>query len=357
MIFVCRLSRISALMVAAAVASACTADNSVGRDVVSGGHPDAAVSGSGGASLPVGSGGSTGSGGSPVTTGSGGSSDGDGSGGVSGTGGAAKGSGGAGATTTPDAGADRPASGGTTGSGGGNSGSTSGPITAGGDSKCAGSMAKLCDGFEEADIGATGSAWTAATGGGTTVAVDTSKPYRGSKSVHITFKAAANAQGFITETKTFSASGTAAMNNSLWGRMFVWYQLDAGQTAPAGHFVFIRAEGGGSQLHIAGGHGAMLGAEIRTTTDLYKYAAPAVPVPPAPAAWHCWEWHTEADNTLQFFIDGKVLSGMAVTAADKWPFPNFGKLYLGWLDFSAGPTGQMWIDEVALASTQVGCDN
>ena len=40
-------------------------------------------------------------------------------------------------------------------------------------------------------------------------------------------------------------------------------------------------------MHIAGGHGAMLGAEIRTSTDLYKYAAPTVPVPAAPAAWAC----------------------------------------------------------------------
>ena len=356
MVPVWRLAPLSALVLG--FASACTPDNSVGRDTVPGVQLDAAVSGSGGTTLPVGSAGSTGSGGSSVTTGSGGTSIGVSTAGVAGTGGAGPGVGGTGGTTTPDGGAgSRPPSGGTTGSGGGNSGSTSGPITAGGDSKCAGSTAKLCDGFEEADVGGAGSAWTALTGGGTTVAVDTSKPYRGSKSVHITFKAAANAQGFITETKTFSAGGTAAMNNALWGRMFVWYQLDAGQTAPAGHFVFIRAEGGGSQLHIAGGHGAMLGAEMRTNSDMYKYASPAVPVPAVPAGWHCWEWHTEADNTLQFFIDGKVVPGMAVTAADKWPFPNFSKLYLGWLDFSAGPTGQMWIDEVALGSTQVGCDN
>ena len=352
---VSKFSRFSVLLVAAA--SACMADNSLGRDTVPGAHPDPSLTGSGGTSVAVGSAGSTGSGASPGTTGSGGNS-GDSTGGVTGTGGTGPGSAGAGATTATggSAGGGAP-SGGMTGSGGGNSGSSTGPITAGGDSKCAGSTAKLCDGFEDTDVGATGSAWTALTGGGTTVAVDTSKPYRGTKSVHITFKAGANAQGFITETKTFSASGTAAMNNALWGRMFVWYQLDAGQTAPAGHFVFIRAEGGGSQLHVAGGHGAMLGAEMRTNSDMYKYASPSVPVPAVPAAWHCWEWHTGADNTLQFFIDGKVVPGMAVTAADKWTFPNFSKLYLGWLDFSAGPTGQMWIDEVALGSTQVGCDN
>ncbi len=339
----------SVLMVAAA--SACMADNSLGGDTIRGANPDTVASGSGGTSVAAGSGGSTGSGGSAAVTGSGGNS----TGGVVGTGGNGPGSGGAGATG--GGAGSRPPSGGMTGSGAGDSGSSTGPITAGGDSKCAGSTAKLCDGFEEADVGAAGSAWTALTGGGTTVAVDTSKPYRGSKSVHITFKAGANAQGFITETKTFMAGGTAATNNALWGRMFVWYQLDAGQTAPAGHFVFIRAEGGGSQLHIAGGHGAMLGAEMRTNSDMYKYASPTVPVPAVPAAWHCWEWHTAADNTLQFFIDGKVVPGMAVTAADKWPFPNFSKLYLGWLDFSAGPTGQMWIDEVALGATQVGCDN
>jgi hypothetical protein len=244
-------------------------------------------------------------------------------------------------------------------------GTTTGPIAAGGDSKCAGSPAALCDGFEGAALGAPGSAWTAQAALMTTVAVDATKPFRGTKSVHITFKAAANAMGFITETQTFSPTATAAVNDALWGRMFVWYQLDAGQTAPAGHFVFIRAEGtiapgaaaASAQLHVAGGHGAMLGAEIRTTTDLYKYAAPAVAVPQAQPGWQCWEWHTDASNTLQFYVNGVLVPGMAVTAADRWPFPNFNKLYLGWLDFSDGPTGQMWIDEVALGSTQIGCDN
>src|SRR4051812_5000970 len=102
-----KLSRISVLVVAAA--SACMADNSLGGDIIRGAHPDA-VSGSGGTSVAVGSGGSMGSGGSPVMTGSGG----DSMGGVVGTGGAGPGSGGAGATTATGGGAgSRPPSGGT----------------------------------------------------------------------------------------------------------------------------------------------------------------------------------------------------------------------------------------------------
>jgi hypothetical protein len=86
-------------------------------------------------------------------------------------------------------------------------------------------------------------------------------------------------------------------------------------------------------------------------------ASPTVAVPAAQPGWQCWEWHTAADNSLQFYVDGKVVPGMAVTAADNWPFPNFNKLYLGWLDFSAGPTGNMWIDEVAVGDAQIGCNN
>jgi len=79
-------------------------------------------------------------------------------------------------------------------------------------------------------------------------------------------------------------------------------------------------------------------------------------VPRVQPGWECWEWHLSANNTLEFYIDGKAIPQLAVTAADKWVFPTFNKLYLGWLDFSAGPTGNMWIDEVAVGDAQIGCD-
>jgi len=233
-------------------------------------------------------------------------------------------------------------------------GAATGPGMPGGPSKCPLVGSKLCDGFES---GALDSSTWAIQG---MAALDTSKAYRGAHSVHITFSG--TTPSFITETKTFSAGGTAAVNDAMWGRMFVWHQIDSGMAQ--GHFVFIRAEGqvqgnapsASSQLHVAGGYKGQFAAEIRTTSDLYKYAVPSIAVPFAKQGWQCWEWHTAGDSTLQFYIDGKAVPGMTVTAADKWPFPTFNKLYLGWLQFAGGPSGNMWIDEVAISDQQIGCD-
>jgi hypothetical protein len=177
------------------------------------------------------------------------------------------------------------------------------------------------------------------------------------KSVHIAYK---GMQGFITETQTFMPGAAKAQNDEMWGRAWVWFQVASGTTA--GHFVFIRAEGTAmmpntdGQLHIAGGYQQKLAAEIRTNTDQYKYATPTIAVPSAAPKWECWEWHTTGTNTLDFYIDSTKVPGMAVAASDNWPFPNFNKLYLGFLQFSAMPTGEMWIDDVAIGTAQVGCN-
>jgi hypothetical protein len=48
---------------------------------------------------------------------------------------------------------------------------------------------------------------------------------------------------------------------------------------------------------------------------------------------------------------------MSVTAADKWPFPVFKKLSLGFMQFGTTPATEMWIDEVALSDARVSCGN
>lgn len=347
--------------------AACAPDSSLGPDAVVGGRDSGGAAGASGALSSLG-GASSGS----AST--------DSAGSVSMT---AAGS--SGSTTESVAGASGAApvagaSGMTGGAGAANGGaamggaSSTGPVVAGGESKCAAlSGAKNCDGFEGAGLGATGNIWSALASGGNTVVVDTSKPFRGSKGVHITFLGASASNGFITETQTFSATATSGTNNAMWARAFVWYQLNAGETPPAGHFVFIRHEGtaqagraaSSNQLHLLGGHGAQLAAEIRDPGDIYNYTSPVLSVPQAKPGWQCWEWRTGADNTASFYVDGKEVTfahkslpaGPAVTTADKWYFPNFNKLYIGWLDFSAGPKGEMWIDEVAISDKQIGCGN
>jgi len=235
------------------------------------------------------------------------------------------------------------------------------PLAQGGPSKCPAAGTRLCDGFETGAPGDAGSVFKFELGSGSTGVVDTTKAFRGSKSVHMK---TATAQAFITETASFTGT-TAATNNAGWGRMYIWFETKAN---PQSHDVFIRLEDPASsassaQLHVAGGSRGQLAAEIRSGSDLYK---PKIAEPPpadrvlfplATPAWQCWEWHTTAENTLEFYIDGELYAPMSVTAADKWPFPIFKKLYLGFMQFGTTPATELWIDEVALSDTRVGCGN
>jgi len=333
----------------------------------------------GGTTQPVGSGGATSSsGGAPASSGG---APGTGGEATTGTGGAvAPGSGGAAPTGGNSAGGGpaggKPGTGGAGGSGkagssgtatggtqgGGGAGTSNNPIMAGGDSKCATPMVaigSLCDGFEGPAIGATGSPMMAdPMNVASTAVVDTTKPYRGTKSAHLKM---ASARAFITESGTFDQAGSIATNNDMWGRMFVW--VEAPMT-PGGHTVFIRLEdpalsGMSKELHLAGmNDGNYFGAELRTTKD--NWAPPSggtIKYPLATPKWECWEWHTTAKNTLDFYIDGKIVAPMSVTAANNWPFPTFKKLSVGFLSFRANANVEMWIDEIAIGTSQIGCDN
>jgi len=339
----------------------------------SGGSPGQ-QSGSGGAIQPSSSGGATqpsssgggnqtapGSGPGPGVQGTGGGVA-VGTGGVPGT---ATSSSGGGAVVSSTGGGAVAGAGGPSGNGGkpattggGGAGTSNNPIAAGGASNCATPMVAigtLCDGFEGPAIGATGSPFMAdPMNGASTAVVDTTKAYRGTKSAHL--KMAAD-RVFITESGTFNQTGSAATNNDMWGRMFTWVTAPMN---PGGHTVFIRLEdpatsGMSKELHLAGENDGSFGAEIRTTKDNWKMTSIMYPL--ATPKWECWEWHTSATNALEFYIDGKIQTPMTVTAADAWPFPIFKKLSLGFLSFRGNASVEMWIDEVAVSTSRVGCDN
>jgi hypothetical protein len=147
----------------------------------------------------------------------------------------------------------------------------------------------------------------------------------------------------------------------MWGRIFIWIEAPK---VPVGHTVFIRLEdpalaGMSKELHLAGmNKGVYFGAELRTTKD--NWAPPAggtITYPLATPKWECWEWHTTAANALDFYIDGKIISNMSVTAADNWPFPTFKKLSVGFLSFNSNANMEIWVDEMAVGTSRVGCDN
>jgi hypothetical protein len=355
------LSLLSVALIA--FGSSCAPDSSVGPEsVASSGSPANAAQGgaSSGGSTPAASGGSAtlpAAGGSAPTA----------SGGSSAVGAHAAGGGpvgAAGATTSTGGTTSAAAGGGPVGTAGATA--PGGPVTilAGGASKCGpgpAAVGKLCDGFEGSAPGAADSAFKFVLGAGATGVVDATKPYRGKNAVHLKTGASA----FITETATFNQTGTIATNNEMWGRVFIYFTTTG---APNSHDVFITLEDPTSKLmaaqfHIAGGSRMLLNSGIRFDTPAGDHYQPLMGMGTVnyvkdPVAWHCWEWHTTALNTTDFYIDGKIYAAMSVTAALKWPLPVFRSMSLGFMEFSTSIPTEIWLDEVAVDSTgRIGCDN
>jgi hypothetical protein len=223
----------------------------------------------------------------------------------------------------------------------------------------------LCDGFEGDAPGAATSAWTLAVAKGDTMAVDTTKFYRGSKSM----KFSAMSSAYIVTSKIFTGT-TKATNNAFWGRYFILSGVAAAATYSQSHVVFgalADAMNSGDQFHFVGGSRGKLQAEIAVGGDQYtdNMKTPAATDPPFPLVadgWQCWEWQVTADDSFDFYINGTEVPEMKITAgkpvmnkAANFALPIFGGLYLGWQSFSGGSAISGWIDEVAIGPNRIGC--
>jgi hypothetical protein len=84
--------------------------------------------------------------------------------------------------------------------------------------------------------------------------------------------------------------------------------------------------------------------------------------------WACVEWHFEAaSHELEFWLDGSQVTQVARQAAAKtcrgndlqgeWRAPpKFDSLYIGFERYADSANDQdLWIDDVALSSSRVGC--
>lgn len=279
-------------------------------------------------------------------------------------------------------------SGGTSGTSGGTSGSsgTSGGTDAGKDaspdggggrdysankaaffgaSRCAASGLILCDDFESGTLDKT--TWSVV---GTAPVIDGVQHARGTKALHITMNG--NGASYIKETKTFPAA-----KNTYWGRVFVWFDSLPIAPMPYAHWTFGAATGTGVQgeIRLSGqlqnganhfGVGTDSGQSATgtgdwTNSDKDPGNAPlAVPT----KQWLCIEWLHKGDtNETKFYWDAVEHASLATTttkhggnAANPFVLPQFTALWVGWQEYQASTEKfEMWLDEVAVDSTRIGC--
>ena len=306
-----------------------------------------------------------------------------GSGGAAGVpGGAAVGRGGAtGGTGTAGRAGSAGATGGTgaagaQGSSGGAAGSAAGdPCT----------TAIFCDDFESYAAGqAPGGNWTKSTNLGA-VAVDDTQSHSGKKSVKFTTQSSSGSKtayirlGNATGKTVFPAPG-----NSFYGRMM--FRLESAPTASV-HWTLLEGSGllpgktyhalyrYGGQLPVTQGStfvGSQLMANYETpdsyggngpSSDCWAHASKVVvPV----AKWSCVEWQFDgANNTMRLWLDGAAVPSLTVAgvgqgcvnqpASFAWTAPTFDRLDLGWESYQADDARTVYIDDVVIATTKVGC--
>ena len=268
---------------------------------------------------------------------------------------------------------------GAAGTSGGGVGGTA-PIY-GGASKCTGSTFQLCEDFES------GSLYTATWSlQGKAPTLDGEHVARGTHALHITDPSGQSTR--LTEKKTFREP-----DDTYYGRIFIYFNSlpTPSATFTYSHWTILAATGDGPG---AGGEirfgGQMQDGVNRWGTGTDNQSAGAtgdwtnIDQDPAPdgmpshvpiKTWMCIEWLHAGPNTNETKIwwDGVEHTSIATTLTDHgvklarakptsgmgdFVLPNFTALWIGWQAYRAtGTTTEMWIDEIAIDHTRIGCSN
>jgi hypothetical protein len=229
--------------------------------------------------------------------------------------------------------------------------------------------ALVCENFDALASGARpGAPWAVNENNGS-VRVSTERAFSGTNSLHCTGNAGQFAQAYIT---TQGAPLFPAAAAGMYGRVMLWVRDN-----PAGsiHWTFVTAEGpsaGGDYTafyRIGGQLDGRLMANYWTEgndTDCWDHSATVMPAGDA-GGWSCLEWKYEtATDELQFWLDGQPLDDMHIVGRgegciahdlnDIWEAPAaFDTLRLGWEHVANTNQRDVWLDDIAVGASRIGC--
>jgi hypothetical protein len=291
--------------------------------------------------------------------------------------------------TTNGGGGQAPITGGTSAGGTSAGGTSAGGTSAGGTSAgapaggsgggsadpCAGAL--FCDDFEDYDKGKSpGAPWAERVNSGT-VAVDDAQHVSGSKSVKFTTEAKSSTKTAFLRLKSDSVFPVAG--NLFYGRMMV--RLESAPTESV-HWTLLQATGTvpnqtyRSQYRYGGQHPVTGGSQLMAnyeTPDSYSGNGPStdcwvhanMKVLPT-AAWVCVEWEFDGPNdAMRFWMNDQALDDLSVNGTGqgcvsqsetyRWTAPNFGELEIGWESYQNDAARTLYIDDLVVSKTRVGC--
>lgn len=226
----------------------------------------------------------------------------------------------------------------------------------------------FCDGFEDQTGTTPGGRWAVSAkdcSGTGTAAIDDTVAHTGTKSLRVD-----GTDGYCNHV---FASDTADLS----GGSPVWYvRLWVRHTTalPAGHVTFVSmndSNAGNTDLRLGGQNGALMWN--RQTDDATLPAqsptgvAQSLPLPVN--TWTCVEYGVNGSNgTLSTWVDGTAVAGLTddgvptqdidaqwLSGAGATWRPHLTDLRLGWESYGGGGADTLWFDDVALATSRIGC--
>lgn len=228
----------------------------------------------------------------------------------------------------------------------------------------------FCDDFEMHPEGAPpGEPWQTDIGQASAL-VEAGKAVSGTRAVHIK-----TSDGYNGRATIRVAVPEVFPSQHLFGRMRMWLT----EASPDGvHWTMIEARGEFQQdgvfngqpfdalLRYGGQHNKRLMANYETSgpgTDCWHHSQQTIPE----QKWACMEWEFDSDNsTMRFWIDGTEVADLNVgmmgqgcgknDLMGQWYYPTLEHMTLGWIDYQNGGGRDLWIDDVAVGPSRVGCD-
>jgi hypothetical protein len=235
-----------------------------------------------------------------------------------------------------------------------------------GDSRCQARSFLLCDGFETTSIDS--ALWTIEKNGANVVELSQETAARGAQSVHIK---AENGFGYLKNTSVFPVP-----SNNYFGRMFL--RVKRFSTVSYAHWTVAEAagKGDGSLIRVGGQYADHFGAnrygvgsDGGPTGDWTLHDADPLGKPEEPpiSTWICLEWeHRGSENVTRFFVDGVEHPSLATSETQhggedprvKYVLPEVTSLWFGWWQYQSDPEPfDVWIDELAIDTARIGCED
>jgi hypothetical protein len=211
--------------------------------------------------------------------------------------------------------------------------------------------ARTCEDFESYAAGTPpAGAWKVTADNGGTAVVDTTKPWSGTRSLHITTQGGVG-RGFLTQGKPLLPID----GNNLYGRFMMFFV-----EPPTGtHFGLVKAPG----MVAGGGTGIYAFGGLDKAFVLFNYSpggSVRISKTSWPAnRWTCVQWQFDGSrNEARIWLDGQLLSDATVSKSGglDWPAPVFDSLTIGFEPCCPTPVKvQMWIDELAIDNRPIEC--